>query len=148
MKSQCSHVEQSDSADEKGKWVLVAQWSPALCDPMDCNLPGSSVHGILQTRILEWVAISFSINLYNAVCQLCLSKIGRRNQYLWIYLQITTINVSFSFFPNVPLVSKISHRVASILLKNSIKSLVKYIGYQNISINPYTIAKLKMFIFF
>ena len=31
-----------------------------LCDPMDCNLPGSSIHGILQARILEWVAISFS----------------------------------------------------------------------------------------
>ena len=31
-----------------------------LCDPMDCSLPGSSVHGILQTRILEWVAVSFS----------------------------------------------------------------------------------------
>ena len=32
-----------------------------LCDPMDCNLPGSSVHGILQARILEWVAISSSM---------------------------------------------------------------------------------------
>ena len=32
-----------------------------LCDPMDCNPPGSSVHGILQARILEWVASSFSI---------------------------------------------------------------------------------------
>ena len=31
-----------------------------LCDPVDCSLPGSSVHGILQARILEWVAISFS----------------------------------------------------------------------------------------
>ena len=31
-----------------------------LCDPMDCNLPGSSVHGISQARIQEWVAISFS----------------------------------------------------------------------------------------
>ena len=31
-----------------------------LCDPVDCSLPGSSIHGILQTRILEWVAISFS----------------------------------------------------------------------------------------
>ena len=31
-----------------------------LCDPMDCGLPGSSVHGILQARILEWIAISFS----------------------------------------------------------------------------------------
>ena len=32
----------------------------ALCDPMDCSPPGSSVHGILQERILEWVAIPFS----------------------------------------------------------------------------------------
>ena len=31
-----------------------------LCNPVDCSLPGSSVHGILQARILEWVAISFS----------------------------------------------------------------------------------------
>ena len=37
----------------------VAQLSPSLCDPMDCSLPGSSVHGIFQTRVLEWVAISF-----------------------------------------------------------------------------------------
>ena len=39
---------------------LVTQSCPTLCDPMDCNRPGSSVHGILQARILEWVAISFS----------------------------------------------------------------------------------------
>ena len=38
----------------------VTQSCPTLCDPMDCSLPGSSVHGILQVRILEWVAISFS----------------------------------------------------------------------------------------
>ena len=31
-----------------------------LCDPMDCSLPGSSIHGIFQAKILEWVAISFS----------------------------------------------------------------------------------------
>ena len=36
--------------------VLVAQSCPTLCDPMDCSLLGSSVHGILQARILEWVA--------------------------------------------------------------------------------------------
>ena len=35
------------------------QSCPTPCDPMDCSLPGSSVHGILQSRILEWVAISF-----------------------------------------------------------------------------------------
>ena len=38
----------------------VAQSCPTLCDPMDCSPPGSSIHGILQVRILEWVAISFS----------------------------------------------------------------------------------------
>ena len=38
--------------------VLVTQSCLTLCDPMDCSPPGSSVHGILQARILEWVAIS------------------------------------------------------------------------------------------
>ena len=38
----------------------VAQLCPTLCYPMDCSLPGSSIHGIFQARILEWVAISFS----------------------------------------------------------------------------------------
>ena len=38
----------------------VAQSCPTLSDPMDCGLPGSSVHGIFQTRVLEWVVIAFS----------------------------------------------------------------------------------------
>ena len=38
----------------------VTQSCPTLCDPMDCSLPGSSIHGIFQARVLEWVAISFS----------------------------------------------------------------------------------------
>ena len=37
----------------------VAQSWPTLSDSMDCSLPGSSVHGIFQTRVLEWVAIAF-----------------------------------------------------------------------------------------
>ena len=40
--------------------VLVAQSCPTLCNPMGCSPPGSSVHGVLQARILEWVAIPFS----------------------------------------------------------------------------------------
>ena len=40
--------------------MLVAQLCPTLCDPLDCSPPGSSVHGVLQARILEWVAIVFS----------------------------------------------------------------------------------------
>ena len=38
----------------------VAQLCLTLSDPMDCSLPGSSVHGIFQARVLEWVAIAFS----------------------------------------------------------------------------------------
>ena len=43
----------------KGK-SKVAQSCPTLCDPVDCSLPGSSIHGIFQASILEWVAISSS----------------------------------------------------------------------------------------
>ena len=43
----------------------VAQSCPTLCDPMDCSLPGSSVHGIFQAIVLEWIAISFSRELPN-----------------------------------------------------------------------------------
>ena len=38
----------------------VVQSCPILCDPMECSLPGSSIHGIFQARVLEWVVISFS----------------------------------------------------------------------------------------
>ena len=40
--------------------LRVPQLCPTLCDPMGCSLPGFSVHGILQARILEWVTVSFS----------------------------------------------------------------------------------------
>jgi len=40
----------------------VAQLYPTLLDPIDCSLPGSSIHGIFQARVLEWGAIAFSIS--------------------------------------------------------------------------------------
>ena len=43
------------------------QSCPTLCDPMDCSLPGSSAHGIFQARVLEWVAITFSLSLLRGV---------------------------------------------------------------------------------
>ena len=46
--------------------MLVTLSCLTLCDPMDCSLPGSSVHGIFQTNILEWVAVSFSTIKYKA----------------------------------------------------------------------------------
>ena len=44
----------------------VTQSSPTPGDPMDCSLPGSSVHGIFQARVLEWGAIAFSVKAANA----------------------------------------------------------------------------------
>ena len=46
---------------ESEKWkVLIAQLCLTLCNPMDCSPPGSSIHGILQARTLEWIAVPFS----------------------------------------------------------------------------------------
>ena len=44
--------------------VLIAQSYPTLCNPIDCSPPGPSIHGILQAKTLEWVAISFSKRNY------------------------------------------------------------------------------------
>ena len=69
-----------------GKESEVAQLCPTLCDPMDCRLPGSSIHGIFQARILEWVAISFlswwampSSVQFSSVSQLCLNLYNPMN---------------------------------------------------------------------
>ena len=59
---------------------LVAKSCPTLCEPKDCSLPGSSVHGISQTRILEWVAISSSSRSSRPRNRTCISCIGR-----WVF---------------------------------------------------------------
>ena len=57
----------------------VVQSCLTLCDPMDCSPPGSSVHGIFQVRVLEWVAISFSRGSSQLRDQTQVSRIvGRR----------------------------------------------------------------------
>ena len=53
----CTHYGEQYAAAVAAKSL---QSCPTLCDPMDCSPPGFSVHGILQARILKWVAISFS----------------------------------------------------------------------------------------
>ena len=69
----------SDSESE------VAQSCPSLCDPVDCSLPGSSVHGILQAKIQQWVAISFSRGSSRPRDQTrtWISRIGGRCFNLW-----------------------------------------------------------------
>ena len=59
-KGQFSFQSQRKAMPGKEKESEVTQSCPTLCDPIDCSLPGSSIHGIFQTRILEWVTISFS----------------------------------------------------------------------------------------
>ena len=57
----CAGLECKESASNAGESESeVAHLCPILCDPMDCSLRGSSIHGIFQARILEWVAIFFS----------------------------------------------------------------------------------------
>ena len=66
------------------EWVSeVAQSCLTLCDPIDCGPPGSSVHGILQARILEWVAISFSRKSSRPREQTQVSRISDRRLNLW-----------------------------------------------------------------
>ena len=63
------------------KWL---QSCPSLCDPIDCSPQGSSVHGILQERILEWVAISSSKGSSQPKDQTivsCVSCVGRQVLY-------------------------------------------------------------------
>ena len=78
----------SDSTCQKGNCfnivcVCVSQSCLTLCDPMDCSLPHSSVHGISQARILEWVALPFSRGSSWPRDQTQVSWIGRRILYHW-----------------------------------------------------------------
>ena len=56
---QCMKVK-SESEVAQVVYLKVTQSCPTPSDPMDCSLPGPSVHGIFQARVLEWVAIAFS----------------------------------------------------------------------------------------
>ena len=67
-------------------WIVrseVSQSYPTLCDPMDCSLLGSSIHGIFQARILEWAAISFSRRTSPPRDQTRVSHIVGRRFTIW-----------------------------------------------------------------
>ena len=65
------------------KWSEVTQSCSTLCDPVDCSPPGSSIHGILQARILELVAISFSKGSSWPRDRTQVSRIAGRRFNLW-----------------------------------------------------------------
>ena len=62
----------------------VAQSCPTLSDPMDCSLPGSSVHGIFQARVLEWGDIAFS----DSILPLVYNKRGKVHIVPFVYIRI------------------------------------------------------------
>ena len=77
-------------------WTVVVEslncaW---LCTPMDYGLPGSSVHGISQARILKWVAMSFSREISQIRDQICVSHIGGWILYHWATKYVVN-NVAF-----------------------------------------------------
>ena len=57
----------------------VAQSCLTLSDPMDCSLPGSSVHGIFQARVLEWVAVAFSLDILQSVNYVLKTRVLNKN---------------------------------------------------------------------
>ena len=81
--------------------VLVTQSCLTLCNPMDCGPPGSSVHGILQARILEWVAIPFSRGSFRPRDRTWVSFIAGRFFTVWAtgkprYNENILFNVNYS----------------------------------------------------
>ena len=78
-----------DLSWQSQKWSEVTQSCSTLCDPMDWSLPSSSVHGILQAIILEWVAISFSRGSSWPRYQTRVSHIGGRRFNLWATREAT-----------------------------------------------------------
>ena len=72
----------------------VALLCPTLRNPMDCSLPGSSVHGIFQARVLEWVAIAFSKEQYIKVYNFEYDRKKREFNFLFILYPLYYLNLS------------------------------------------------------
>ena len=75
----------------------VAQLYPTFCDPMDYSLPGSSVHGIFQARILEWVAMPFSRGSSQPRDQTRVSHIAGRLFTLWATREVLNCCPAYRF---------------------------------------------------
>ena len=74
------------------EWSEDAQSCPTLCNSMDCSLPGSSVHGIFQAIVLEWIAISFSRGSSWPRDQTWVSRIVDRCFTVWATREETIMN--------------------------------------------------------
>ena len=84
----------------------VIKSCPAFCDPMDCSLPGSSVHGICQARTLEWVAISSTRGSSQPRDLTRVSSIGRQILYHWTSWEAphwVAVLIKWDFMCKVPI---------------------------------------------
>ena len=84
------HVNPKESESE------VTQLCPTLCNPTDCSLPCSSIHGIFQARVLQWVAISFSRGYSQTRDQTWVSHIVVRCFTIWATREATTLSLTLT----------------------------------------------------
>ena len=95
--------------------MLVTQSCPTLCDPMDCNPPGSSVHGIIQATILEWVAISYFRGPFqprDGNCFSCISCIDRQILYHCATWEAQPYIYMYPFSPRASMVAQMVKKPA------------------------------------
>ena len=106
----------------------VAQLCLTLCDPMDCSLPGSSVHGIFQARVLEWGAIAFSV-LYSSIHKTIFSF--KRQKSNWCNMRSIPISLgqgSGVFFTpsNLVIIATTEHSIGSPRQHNKTRKVICY----------------------
>ena len=83
---------------KRKKESLVTQSCPTLCNRMDCNLPSSAVHGILQASVLEWVAISFTRGSSRPRNRTQVSLIGGRCFTTWATREVLSVKARVQEF--------------------------------------------------
>ena len=93
----------SESEVAQVVYLKVTQSCPTPSDPMDCSLPGSSVHGIFQARVLEWVAIAFSENMLRPVNVLFVDAAAFLNVRLLCYLVSHLFSAPWGMIPSIVL---------------------------------------------
>ena len=112
--------------------LAVAQLCLTLCDPVDCSPPGSSIHGILQARILEWAAISSSRGSSQPRDWTRVSSIGRRILHCWATWEVRSllsffcvIHAPINFIRNAYIFTVIM-LLYNMVLENMLKSLTQF----------------------
>ena len=106
--------------------VTSLSWCPTLCDPVDCSPPGSSVHGIFQARVLEWVAISFSKGSSQCRDWNWVSCIAGRCFTLWpcLHVLIGWVGRIFSQLIHLSNYHDVCFKYLTILFSYSVQSLI------------------------